>query len=112
MRLADADLDPTVCPYLSNFVASLVTCALSLSVYPALANLHFSPRPPPPSPSCHPLLSPLMPFVAFYPGLAVTHSRGFRAFAQGCSSASFLQRGAEAWKLILHHPPRSQGDNL
>lgn len=68
--------------------------------------------PPPPSPSCHPLLSPLMPFVAFYLELDVTHSRGFRAFAQGCSSASFLQRGAEAWKLILHHPPRSQGDNL
>lgn len=46
MRLADADLDLTVRLYLSNFVASLVTCTLSLSVYPALANLHFFPPPP------------------------------------------------------------------
>lgn len=96
MRLADADLDLTVRLYLSNFVASLVTCTLSLSVYPALANLHFFslPHHPPPVffPSRHPLLSPLMPFVAFYLELAVIHSHGFRAFAQGCSSVSFLQR--------------------
>lgn len=111
MRLADADLDLTVCLYLSNFVASLVTCTLSLSVYPALANLHFFPPiNPPPSclfQFCQPLLSPLMPFVAFYLEYAVTHSHGFRAFAQGCSSVLFLQLGAEARKLILHHPPRS-----
>lgn len=49
MRLADADLDLTMRLYLSNFVASLVTCTLSLSVYPALANLHFFSLPHHPS---------------------------------------------------------------
>jgi len=78
----------------------LITCVLSLSVYPTLANLLFSTL-------YHPLLPPLMPFVAFIWLLASPSLMCFLALLE-VSPQQYIKRlpyttDWEQWRCILSY---------